>query len=136
MFKYLYVIVLSLAFLVASNNPASVPLKITEPVHIDRFLKPTVDRSTPPARHKPRMKLTDLPKAWQRLVYCESTNRQHAVSPSGLHHGYFQIHEGFFKAKNIDWVNATLEEQWLVAQYVYDRQGARAWTCAKQANLK
>lgn len=82
------------------------------------------------------IRLKDLPKPWQRLAYCESRNSLTAESPSGKHYGIFQIHKGFYITKGIKWEGSTLAAQWSVAQYVYARQGADAWSCAKQAGLK
>ena len=82
------------------------------------------------------VKIKTLPTAWQRLIACESSNRLRAVSPSGKHHGLFQIHEGFFTTLGLDHATATFEQQWQAARYVYDRQGAKAWTCASKAGLQ
>lgn len=140
MFKILYVTLLSTLLVLTACERASEQPKITEQTQIKPVVVPKVVPPTAPTREpKParkRMKLTDLPIAWQRLAMCESSNRPHAISPSGLHHGYFQIHKGFFITKDIDWKTATLEQQWEVAQYVYKRQGAQAWSCADQAGLK
>lgn len=82
-----------------------------------------------------------LPIEWQRLAWCESRTTPHNIrydvkSPSGEHVGVWQIHKGLFKAAGVDWRRASLMEQWIAARYTYNRQGARAWTCAKQAGLK
>ena len=82
------------------------------------------------------VKIKSLPLAWQRLAMCESSWRLRAVSPSGKHHGLFQIHQGFFTTLGLNARTATFEQQWQVAQYVYDRQGAKAWTCARKAGLR
>ena len=82
------------------------------------------------------VKFERLPEVWQRLAECESSVRMRAVSPSGLHHGLWQIHRGFFTTLGMDAETATYEQQWEAAQYVYERQGARAWTCADKAGLK
>ena len=80
--------------------------------------------------------LDDLPKVWKRLAYCESRYQLRAVSVSGDHYGLWQIHKGFYKALNIDPKKATFNEQWKAAKYVYARQGAKAWSCAKRVGLK
>lgn len=80
--------------------------------------------------------LADLPPVWRRLAMCESSGRARVVSPSGLHHGYFQIHRGFFTNHGLDPRTATLAQQFRLALAVYERQGARAWTCADKAGLR
>lgn len=82
-----------------------------------------------------------LPIEWQRLAWCESRTTPHNIrydvkSPSGEHVGVWQIHKGLFKAAGVSWKRSTLMEQWIAAKYTYNRQGAKAWTCAKQAGLK
>lgn len=82
-----------------------------------------------------------LPLVWKRLAACESSSTPsrinlRAVSPSGLHHGPWQVHKGFYKPFRIDPETATLAQHWKVAQAAYKRQGAKAWTCAKKAGLK
>lgn len=83
-----------------------------------------------------KVKIKSLPIEWQRLAMCESSWRLHAVSPSGKHHGLFQIHQGFFTTLGYDARTATFEQQVEVAAYVMQRQGAKAWTCARKAGLR
>jgi len=80
--------------------------------------------------------INQLPAVWQRLAWCESRFHMRATSPSGKHHGLFQIHEGFFNAVGVNWRTATVAEQYRVARYVYNRQGATAWSCARRAGLR
>ena len=82
-----------------------------------------------------------FPVSWQRLAACESSSTPlrinlRAVSPSGLHHGPWQVHKGFYKPFNINPKTATLAQHWKVAQAAYKRHGAKAWTCAQKAGLK
>lgn len=80
-------------------------------------------------------KISQLPKAWRRLAWCESRYQLHAVSPSGKHFGLWQLHRGFYAHFHINPKTATFSQQWVVAQYVYKRQGAGAWSCARSAGL-
>lgn len=80
--------------------------------------------------------VNQLPKVWQRIVACESSGRANAVSPSGKHYGYFQIHKGWFKGVGLDYQTATLYQQYKLALAIYKKQGAKAWSCAKKAGLK
>ena len=102
---------------------------------------PPLDRDNDRASRANRGLFEMLPKAWQRLAYCESSSTANKInlrvqSPSGQHVGVWQLHKGFYTTLGIDWRTATLWQQWQVAQYVYNRQGARAWTCARKAGLK
>ena len=99
------------------------------------------DRDSDRASRASRGYFAALPKVWQKLAFCESSStiaklNLRAKSPSGQHVGVWQLHKGFYKAQGVDWRTATIQQQWQVAQYVYSRQGARAWTCARKAGLK
>ena len=99
------------------------------------------DRDSDRASRASRGYFAALPKVWQKLALCESSSTTarlnlRAKSPSGQHIGVWQLHKGFYKAQGVDWRTATIQQQWQVAQYVYNRQGARAWTCARRAGLK
>lgn len=92
---------------------------------------------TPATASKPMpSSLNEVPKVWQRLAYCESRYDLRAVSPSGEHFGLWQLHRGFYKHLGYNPKRATFREQWVTALYVYERQGARAWACAREAGLK
>ena len=80
--------------------------------------------------------LKETPKVWQRLAYCESRNNPRAISPSGQHYGLWQIHRGFYITLGYNYKKATFAQQWKTAKYVYARQGAKAWSCARYAGLK
>ena len=110
-------------------SPATQPLAL-QPVQEKpyKMYKPRANRA--------RRAITNYPKAWQRLAWCESRYHLHAVSKNGLYHGLWQIHKGWFKPFGIDPNTATIEQQWKVAQAVYHRQGAKAWSCARQARFK
>ena len=93
-------------------------------------------KTLPRASRSRPLTIRSLPKAWQRLAWCESRWHLHATSKSGKHHGLWQIHEGWFKSAGVNYKTADVKAQYHVARYVYQRQGARAWTCARQAGLK
>lgn len=80
--------------------------------------------------------LKDVPKAWRKLAWCESRYTLNAVSPGKKYYGLWQLHKGFYNVYDYNPRTATFEQQWRVAQYVYRRQGAKAWSCASYAGLK
>lgn len=90
----------------------------------------------PPFESREPTSLKDLPVVWRKLAYCESRYDLRAVSPSGNHYGLWQLHKGFYKVFKYDPKKATFAQQWQVAKYVYERQGAKAWSCAKRAGLR
>ena len=81
-------------------------------------------------------RLDQLAPKWQRLALCESSGQLHAVSRSRTYHGLWQLHKGFYAHFHIKPETATLAQQYRIAQYVYKRQGAKAWSCAKKARFK
>ena len=122
-------VMLTLAFIAPITNTA--PMK-TKTVTYDNFKMPTI-KLIRVSRSRP----TTLPSVWKRLAWCESRGRLRAVSKSGTYHGMFQIHKGRFKGHGINPKTATLRQQWMLAQYIYHRQGAKAWPyCSKKAGLK
>ena len=80
--------------------------------------------------------MSRIPAVWRRLAWCESRWHLQATSISGKHHGLWQIHQGWFRSAGVDWRTATVDQQYRVARYVYRKQGARAWTCARKAGLR
>ena len=86
-------------------------------------------------RSRQSLTLTHLPAKWRRLAWCESRHRLHAVN-NNTYYGLWQIHKGWYKPFGINPTTATIEQQWRVAQHVYNKQGAKAWTCSTKANFK
>lgn len=128
---------LAVSLLVGILTQTSISSPVSEPA--PRVSTPVLVRATteiPPSRaRRLPTKIAHLPKAWRQLAYCESRYKLHAVSPSGEHFGLWQLHRGFYAHFNINPKKATFSQQWMVAQYVYKRQGARAWSCARFAGL-
>lgn len=97
--------------------------------------EPQPDYTPKISRQRQPLQLHNLPAKWQRLAWCESRHRLHAVN-NHTYYGLWQIHKGWYKPFNINPKTATLKQQWLVAQHVYRKQGAKAWTCAKQSQFE
>ena len=80
-------------------------------------------------------RLDQVAPKWQRLALCESSGQLHAVSRSRTYYGLWQLHKGFYAHFKINPKTATFAQQWRIAQDVYRRQGAKAWSCAKKARF-
>jgi hypothetical protein len=114
------------------------PQRLTEPATV-MFAnpQPVPSYTARVTRYRVRQPLTliDLPAKWQRIAWCESRHRLHAVN-NDTYYGLWQIHEGWYKPFGINPKTATIEQQWKVAKHVYKQQGAKAWTCSKYTNFK
>ena len=112
------------------------PQPVTEPTRAIILTMPDTDtpRTSRTTRRQP-LQLTDLPAKWQRLAWCESRHHLHAVN-NHTYYGLWQIHKGWYKPFGINPKTATLAQQWLVAQHVYKRQGADAWSCTKHTGFQ
>lgn len=114
------------------------PIPVVEPVSVV-FVnpQPVPSYTARSSRTRPRQSLTlnRLPTQWRALAWCESRHRLHANN-NNTYYGLWQIHKGWFKPFDINPETATIEQQWQVAQHVYKRQGAAAWTCSKYTNFK
>jgi hypothetical protein len=111
------------------KKPKPSPSPSLEVEEIVELLDELIDRAMPTS-------LDEVPEKWQRLAFCESTNRLDAVSPSGRHHGLWQIERGWFEGLGItSGPPYSFADQWRAALHVYEVQGARAWSCAKRANF-
>lgn len=117
----------------AQNPVAQVRAHVT--VGVDtRTPTPTITIAANPRASRAQMRR--IPPVWRRLAWCESRWHLHSVSRSGKHHGLWQIHEGWFKSAGVNYHTASIEQQYQVARYVYRKQGARAWSCARKAGLR
>ena len=85
--------------------------------------------------HRTALTLEALPKKWRDLAWCESRHHLHA-NRHNTYYGLWQIHKGWFKPFNINPATATLQQQYMVARRVYERQGKDAWTCSQETNFK
>jgi hypothetical protein len=76
------------------------------------------------------MSFKDLPKTWQRIAMCESTDNLRASNPSGKYLGAFQIERGWWRSAHLDYRSASLAQQYALALRIWHQQGWSAWTCA------
>lgn len=86
-------------------------------------------------RPRPALQLTDLPAKWQRLAWCESRHQLHANNHN-TYYGLWQIHKGWYKPYGINPEHATIAQQYRIAQHIYNKQGAQAWSCSHHTNFK
>lgn len=87
---------------------------------------------------KPKLELSDLPVAWQKLALCESSGRLNAVSGTRKQfQGLFQIeyprtwvaHGG---PKDLPPKAASVMDQFYVALHIYADRGSKPWPyCGK-----
>ena len=87
---------------------------------------------------KPKLELSDLPLAWQKLAMCESSGRPNAVSGTRKQfQGLFQIeyprtwvaHGG---SKAVPPKAASVMDQFYVALHIYVDRGSKPWPyCGK-----
>lgn len=129
---------LSLALIVVAALIPSNPVIEPQPLSIELVNPKPIPDYTARAtrqRQRPQLTLQQLPAKWQRLAWCESRQRLHAVN-NHTYYGLWQIHKGWYKPFGINPTTATIAQQWQVAQHVYKRQGAAAWTCSKLTNFK
>ena len=126
-------VMLALAFITPITNTTKTPPPMkTETITYISYKMPTIHLV-----RASRSRTFALPAVWKRLAWCESRGHLGSVSKSGTYHGMFQIHKGWFKSHGINPKTATLQQQWKLAQYIYHRQGAKAWPyCSKKAGLK
>lgn len=114
------------------------PIPLVEPVSVV-FVNPqpvpSYTARSSRTRQRPSLTLNRLPMKWRALAWCESRYRLHAIN-NNTYYGLWQIHKGWYKPFGINPKTATIEQQWRVAQHVYKKQGAAAWTCSKYTNFK
>lgn len=131
-------IVLSPVTAVHSGNTgvAGIDLAVKPHDGTVRHLGSTPSTSTPRwLIRASRSQLTRIPPKWQRLAHCESRMRIHAIDPTRTYYGLWQIHKGWFRPFHINPKTATITQQYKIAQHVYAKQGAQAWSCAKRARF-
>lgn len=127
---------LAVSVLVAGSVVSPIPVsESVSVVFVNPQPVPSYTARSSRTRPRPSLTLNRLPTQWQRLAWCESRHRLHANN-NDTYYGLWQIHEGWFKPFGINPETATIEQQWQVAQHVYKRQGAKAWTCSKYTNFK
>ncbi len=87
-----------------------------------------------------QMAFSALPTQWQCVAFYESTDNIKAVNPVSGDSGAFQFQESTWSEyAPISFpnspLNASLFQQFEVAQIVYKAQGAKAWETANLCNL-
>lgn len=102
------------------------------PTPAARSDQPRVSRQ----QHRTALTLNALPKKWRDLAWCESRHQLNA-NRHDTYYGLWQLHKGWYKTHHINPTKATLQQQYMIARYVYERQGRNAWkTCSKQTNFR
>lgn len=82
---------------------------------------------TAPSSHEG---FSSLPRDWQLVAHCESTDNLRARSSSGKYLGAFQIERGWWESAGLNYMTATLSQQYALALKIWHEQGWGAWTCA------
>lgn len=82
---------------------------------------------TAPSSHEG---FSSLPHDWQLIARCESTDNLRARSSSGKYLGAFQIERGWWDSAGLNYMTATLSQQYALALKIWHEQGWGAWTCA------
>jgi len=122
----------SVSLMIVSSVILSQP--VYEPAPVARVEALHTPQRASRALHRDRLTLEQLPARWRRLAWCESRNQLHAVN-NHTYYGLWQIHKGWYKPFGINPRTATLAQQWKIAQHVYERQGATAWSCSQKTRF-